>query len=111
MGMTNSELALSVCKHNRPHLKTICTPGGCVYSLVFPTLTAGGTTVCYMLTVTWCVTGSIMKGRRQLVDSRAMAAKPGRPDEQDPKARAEARARQRAAMQAKQDPPKVPALV
>ncbi|KAL3143597.1 hypothetical protein ABBQ38_002394 [Trebouxia sp. C0009 RCD-2024] len=50
--------------------------------------------------------GTLTKGRRQLVDSRAMAAKPGRPDEQDAKARAEVRARQRAAMQAKQDPPK-----
>ena len=54
-----------------------------------------------------CVTGAVTKGRRQVVDSRAMAAKPGRVEEQDAKARAEARARQRAAMQAKQDASKV----
>ena len=60
--------------------------------------------------VSWVVTGTVTKGRRQQVDARAMAAKPGRPDEQDAKARAEARARQRAAMQTKQDPSKVPVL-
>ena len=45
------------------------------------------------------------------MDSRALAAKPGRQDEQDAKARAESRARQRAAMQARQDPTKVALLV
>lgn len=55
--------------------------------------------------------GSGAKGRRQLVDSRALAAKPGRQEEQDAKARAEARARQRAAMQARQEPVKVAPLL
>ena len=45
------------------------------------------------------------------MDSRALAAKPGRQDEQDAKARAEARARQRAAMHARQDSAQVALLM